>query len=442
MSGGLDISGGGSVAVDTTTLREAAQGFARLSVELDDISVVAGWAASELSDVDRSGTAWSGELLRTQIREATAWARKVDADLRAAAAVYEAIELRARRAVALSAGDADAVALLDAQLAVLETEYPGITAKVAMTTWANGLSWPAELVSQIAGGSWLLGPAGGVITGGSAYAIAQIMRGVGAGTIPRDARLRGGATSFRLDALRESDRLHPPSSLAEAAERVPGGGASRIRVERYSMPDGTRQFAVYVSGMQSFAIGGDEPFDMLSNVQLYSGERSASYEATLAALREAGAEPGDILHAFGHSQGGMIATHIALESDYTTRTLVSFGSPVEADLGVDTLSVSLRHRDDPVAALQGGGHDFPVGAPGSFVAERTADPETGLHDLAFPAHVMEGYTETAKLLDESADPRMDAVRDVFASLESAESVHSIEFSVQRVSASSSSADEE
>ncbi len=70
----------------------------------------------------------------------------------------------------------------------------------------------------------------------------------------------------------------------------------------------------------------------------------------------------------------MVASRLAVEGGYDVKTLVTLGSPVEADVGDGTLSVAVRHTDDPVAALQGGGYDTAVGAPGSFVAERLADP--------------------------------------------------------------------
>ena len=43
--------------------------------------------------------------------------------------------------------------------------------------------------------------------------------------------------------------------------------------------------------------------------------------------------------------------------------------------------MTVRHSDDPVAALAGGGHNAAVGAPGSFVAERVADTDVGLTDI-------------------------------------------------------------
>ncbi len=137
------------------------------------------------------------------------------------------------------------------------------------------------------------------------------------------------------------------------------------------------------------------------------------------------------MHAFGHSQGAMVATHVAMEGGYDAQTLVTFGSPVEGDVGDDTLSVALRHADDPVTALAAGGHPGSVGAPGSFVAERTADPLPGLHDIGIPAHHIESYTQTAQLLDDSDDPRMTAVRQVFDELGAAASVEVTEYSAER-----------
>ncbi len=196
------------------------------------------------------------------------------------------------------------------------------------------------------------------------------------------------------------------------------------------MPDGSRQFAVYVTGTKPLAPP-SEAFDLASAAELEVGRRSASYDATLEALHEAGAEPGDTVHAFGHSQGAMVTGHLALEGGYDVKTLVSLGSPIEVDVGPETLSVSLRHTDDPLAMMTGGGSDHPVGAPGSFVAHRVADPDSGLRDLGLPAHDAAAYTETARLLDASSDPRMDPVRELFDELGTAVTVEATEFGAER-----------
>ena len=93
---------------------------------------------------------------------------------------------------------------------------------------------------------------------------------------------------------------------------------------------------------------------------------------------------------------------------------------------------SLRHTDDPLAMLTGGGHEHTVGAPGSFVAHRVADPACGARTTSLlPAHDAAAYTETARMLDASTDPRMDAVRDLFDELGGAVSVEATEYGAER-----------
>jgi pimeloyl-ACP methyl ester carboxylesterase len=451
VSDDLDIRGGGAVAVDTATLRAAADRFVAVADELAQIGVLIGTAGNLLLGASRETWAVAATINSTGrgVLDAQRAAEDLACDLRSAAAVYETIELRAERDIAASAGDAVAVRRLQRRLAALATRFPDAAAIADGEIVAHWMRWPAELSRQAPGAlSWLT-PGAFAMAGPSVWAMQRAVASAGAGVVPRTARLRGAAGAVvvaPIGAVAATAAVGPvraaavaPTSLAAAAGRIPGAGESRVRVERYAMPDGSRQFAVYVAGTQTMVPLGDDPFDMRSNVELYAGLRSASYEATLEALALSGAEPGDVVHAFGHSQGGMIVEHLALEGGYDTRTAVTFGSPIEADLGEETLSVGIRHRDDPIVALAGGGHAGSVGAPGSFVAERTADPMGGLHDWLLPAHGIDGYAQTAAMLDESADPRMDAVRAVFDDLGSAESVRVVEYSAQRVSPASADA---
>jgi pimeloyl-ACP methyl ester carboxylesterase len=300
--------------------------------------------------------------------------------------------------------------------------------------------WPSDLVRQATEIGYLMGEQIGpraAIIGGAGLGLLTLGAGAaagltGQGRIGREARLTGRGVPVALLPVAPTPTATPaPTDLVSVAARMPGAGDSRVRVERYTMPDGTRQFAVYVAGTQSLALGGDDPWDNLSNAQLYAGSASASYEATTAALTAAGAQPGDRVHAFGHSQGAMITAHLALEEGYDTRTLVSFGSPIEADVGAGTLSVGVRHTDDPVAALAGGGHVAPVGAAGSFVVEREADPPTGRQDATVPGHRMTAYAETAAMIDASSDPRVAGLRTVFADLSGAATVDVVEFAAAR-----------
>ena len=61
-----------------------------------------------------------------------------------------------------------------------------------------------------------------------------------------------------------------------------------------------------------------------------------------------------------------------------------------------------------------------------------ADPAGGPRDLQVPAHAMTAYIETARMLDSSADPRMDGVRALFEELGAATSVTAVEYGAERV----------
>lgn len=469
---GLQLQAGGAVAVDTATLRAAAARFARAQDELDEIGATLAGLRRELE----GATAWTGaaeasaSVLSSRIRTAQAEAERIAAALCDAAYAYEMVEVQAEHRAAVLAGDAGRAQRLDTRLSDLVAAHPDAWRTALGAEFARAVLWPSELVRQATqwgvavGGTVsepsavVLGAGAGLLTlGGAAF-----VGFAGTGRLSRDARLTGGAGPVVLrdvppaapggsvpPAARGATSRPPtgghtavvrvppagpaiaPQSLVAVTERMPGAGDSRVRVERYTMPDGSRQFAVYVAGTQSLALGGDDPWDNASNAELYAGRMSDSYAATEAALQAAGAREGDVVHAFGHSQGAMIAGHLALESDYDVRTLVSLGSPVEADVGDATLSVALRHADDPVAGLAGGGHGEGVGAPGSFVAERVADPDAGPDDARIPAHRLTAYAETAALVDASTDPRVDALRAVFAGLERAEAVEVTEYAATR-----------
>lgn len=475
---GLQLQAGGAVAVDTATLRTAAERFGRARSELDDIAVTLAGLRRELQDAPSHAAAAesAASVLSSRIEAAQDEAHRIAAALHEAAVAYEMVEIQAEHRAAVLAGDADRARRLDARLTGLADTYPDAWRTALGAEFGRAVLWPSELVRQgtqwgvaVGGtvsepGAIALGAGLGLVTlGGAAFVgfagTGRLSRGTrltgeagpvvvrsvppaapggsapGAGaTVPPPGGSAHGAGAAQVRVAPAGPAV-APRSLAAVTERMPGAGDSRVRVERYTMPDGGRQFAVYIAGTQSLALGGDDPWDNASNAELYTGRMSDSYAATEAALRAAGAREGDVVHAFGHSQGGMIAGHLALEGGYDVRTLVSLGSPVEADVGDRTLSVALRHTDDPVAGLAGGGHGEGVGAPGSFVAERVADPDAGPDDARLPAHRLSAYAETAALVDASTDPRVDGLREVFADLRRAEAVAVTEYAATRGSGS-------
>ncbi|MGU3644573.1 hypothetical protein ACLBXX_06350 [Microbacterium sp. C23T] len=456
---GLQIRGGGAVAVDTATLSAAAVRFDTSREELTSIGRRLRALRAELgahpeytADARAAASVLAAKLDAVEVE-----ADEIAAALRQAGWAYEMVEIEAAHRAAALAGDTDRAQRLDARMTALVDAHPDAWRMALGAQFERAVMWPSELVRQatqwgVAAGGEVSDP-GSVVVGGAAGLLtlggAAVVGLSGAGLVSRDARLSGtagpvtvtpvaagppaGATSAGIAASppSRSPASVAPQSLAAVTERMPGAGDSRVRVERYTMPDGSRQYAVYLAGMQSFDVGGEEPWDNASNVELYAGQRSDSYTATQAALAQAGVQPGDAVHLFGFSQGAMIAGHLALEGGYDTQTLVSIGSPVDTDVGSGTLSVTLRHTDDPVAGLAGGGHAAAVGAPGSFVAERVFDPDVGTDEPRLPAHRLNAYAETAALVDASTDPRVDALRGVFAELARAESVEVTEYAATR-----------
>lgn len=444
MAGEMEIRGGGVVAVDTETLRGTADAFVQLRSDLDSLSLRLGAVQLVLADQGHHGAdAWQETAaLRTRLVACIEKATLVADALREAAAMYELVEMNVEYRAAVWAGDFDAAAIIKDRRDALVERYPDVLWAASTAELDRTVMWPAHLVRQATELGLLagmeIGPEGGVIGGAAlglgTIGLATITGYGGPGRVAADARLSGRGEAVTLVALPPAPTATAaPANLAAVAARMPGDGDSRVRVETYTMRDGSKQYAVYVAGTQSHGVGGDDAWDHLSNAQLYTGNSSASYEATVAALEAAGAQPGDVVHAFGHSQGGMITAHIALEEGYDVRTHIAFGSPVEADLGESTLSVAVRHTDDPAAALAGGGRFEPIGAPGSFIVEREADPATGKHDMRIPAHQMATYAETAAMIDASTDPRVDGVHAVLDELARAESVDVVEYGALRAS---------
>jgi pimeloyl-ACP methyl ester carboxylesterase len=440
----IELRGGGAVAVDTETLRHTALRFDRIVDDLERLGTR--FAAARATILDQRGHGWAAvgaaAAFSRDLVDAVGNAQSIAQALRHAAAVYEIVELNAERSALWLAGDREGMYAVDRRRNELHLMYPGALQAASMASFERGIMWPSFLARQATETGFDLGSIfsemggaiGGVALGGATIAAAATFGIGGWGRLSREARLGGDAPPVSVRALEQSrpsrtDRA--PADLAQIAARMPGSGESRVRVEKYTMPDGTEQFAVYIAGTQSAGIGGADPWDIQSNAELYTGSRSASYEATLAALEAAGANPGDTVHAFGHSQGAMIAAHLALESEYDITTVVSFGSPVEADVGSETLSVAIRHSDDPVAIFAGGGHEGAVGAPGSFTAEREAHAESGPVDATAPAHAMGSYAETAAMVDALTDPRVAAAHDVLAGLREAETVEVTEYTASR-----------
>lgn len=415
MSDDLELRSGRIVAVDTETLRHAAAAFENIGGDAMRARTYVSDAAAQASG---SAAVWRVRHLEQRMATLVERAADIAQSLRVVASAYEVVELTARREAARAAGDEAVVRRLSTRIERV-AEATDWSQPLASAMLAVRPDPHAEIKSQAL---WGAVPFGSIGLAGAQVVLPLLglVRHANLGAVSSPPPLRT-APEPRLTLI-ESRAGTAPKGVRDVVSRVPAGGPGGIRVERYTMAGGARRFAVYVTGTRTMKSDSADVFDLDSNLNLYRGRDADSLAAVRAALREAGAKPGDPLLLSGHSQGAMAASHLALEGDYDVTTFIGIGNPVQADLGAGTLHVDLRHTDDPVSALAAGGHDATIGAPGSFVAERTADPLPSLADVKGEAHFLSHYADTAEMLDASSDPRMDAVRERIAEFDGAASV--------------------
>jgi len=446
----IDIRDGGVVAVDTQSLRNAAGMCTGLSASVHDVADALGAAARRLAELGLAGGIAVSSLAHDVALAASLAAMRADDlddiahDLHAAADAYEVIELRARAAMADSPPRAEAAR---AALAAFLAQHLEAASRADAAARARDLSVGAELTDLDNSGvhlavalGWLISPLVGVTLAGVARTLppasqgAQaLIRALGTGVIPAGSHLDGEAPAVRLRETSMRAAVAPPDDLAEALGRIPQGGA-RVRIETYSMPDGTERYAIYLAGTRDFShmSGGTDPWDMQSNLRLYFGHDAAAYEAVRAAMRDAGVPSGAQVYLFGHSQGGLIADWLAVQGGYDVPMLVTAGSPTEAEVGDATLSIQLRHTDDVVQSLTAGGSDARVGGEGSMIVERAGEPGMDLDDVTDAAHHLTAYIATAKMVDASTDPRTARMRAQLVELRGATSVEAAEYDATRV----------
>ena len=418
---GLSIDHGGVIAVDTDQIRDVASRVRGLFPSFQEVEDAIARAQVFLTSPwsDLYSLRWSLSDAANQL----GWLITAVTDTAAAvllmAEAYEVVELRAR-ADALARTDAAAAAAIDARLQRLLAED-------------DRLGPLADALEQQAEGSRYDGLGGGFFPGGM-LSVAFVGTTSALGRVRPGATLDGAADPVRISEVARSHPAGAPSGLTGALRRMPAASGAQVAVEKYTMPGGQPRYLAYLRGSLSMApneAGGREPWDMKSNAELYTGRRSASYQATLDALTAAGAKPGDRVDVVAHSQGGMIAAHLAMESAFTVTTQITAGSPSEPALGADQTLVQLRNDDDPVSRLAGGGAVEGTGSPDSFTATRDTGPDGGGLDLGLDTHSLDSYLDTAELVDASDDPRARALDEYWAELDQAEVVERVEFRAER-----------
>lgn len=422
---GLTIDHGGAISVDPDALRDVARRLDAVASRCDDARSAILRANRIIVDtpgfsahVDTVGLWSSGEhaaRLHSECQE-TARSTMLMAD------AYEYVELRAeaemlaqtdpsrahqltRRADRLAAADERIAPLADDLIAQWQARrFEGLTGNVVTPGLYDQLFLTVATV--------------GVVSG--------------LGKVRPGETLTGKADAVSVAPVKTSSPAGAPSGLAGALGRMPRTSGAQIAVEKYSFADGRTKFVAYLEGTQSVEWGGKEPWDSKSNLQLYTGQRSASYQSTIEALEAAGAQPGDEVDVVAHSQSGMVAAHLSMESGFDVQMQITAGSPVEPTLDDDQTIIQVRHSDDPVSSLAGGGSPGGTGSDDSITLLTEGTPLDTVGDLAVDAHHLDTYIDTAKTADDLSDPRMDAMDDFWRELDAAEVIERTEYQAERV----------
>lgn len=426
MSGTVDIRHGGAIAVDPQALRSVANGLLAVAHTFTAAGAMIRRAYGHVLNVP-------GIIPRVNMDALWASAERVDAlaqecqnaaeGTELMAYVYELVETRAELD-ALAVQDGAAADALVARIAELEAVDPRVS---EMETWLLA-GWKEGRFEGLTD-QYLAIP--NVMNASGLFVLAAGLGKTGTGVLRPGATLRGDGDPVAVTRVKTSAPIAPPTSLAEAFRRFPSSDGAQFKVEKYTMADGEERFVLYAKGTSSPGFGAGDPLDMKSNLELYSGQESASYQATLDVLAAAGAEPGDRVDVYAHSQGAVNAAYLSTQSEFDVQVQVTAGSPVHPTLDDDQLLIELRHTDDLVSVLAGGGTPGGTGSPDSFVASRVGDPADKLHDLALKTHMLDTYIETAELVDDSGDVRLGPLMDNWRELNEAVSIESTEYEAVR-----------
>lgn len=214
----------------------------------------------------------------------------------------------------------------------------------------------------VTGSAKLLDPGDGAIQGATTNDAARLM-----------ALLLGDDTAVavdRLDGVGPSlNQSRAPRSLEDLVlslgdtallDQTDPDRHGAIQVQRI-VDAGRERFIVYVPGtddMSPVPRDDDHVRDMETSYQLIGGMDSAYGRGIQQAMLDAGLE-GKPVMLVGHSQGGMVATSLAADPDFTrhfhVQHVVTAGSPTAQvpDLPVGTGALHLENRGDAVPLLDG-----------------------------------------------------------------------------------------
>lgn len=425
MSGDLNITSGGAINVDSGAFRAVGHRLAALAEQVKDAVRTARRAQHVLAQTtDQHFAAGQvGNCVHRLERQGEKAAKAAQGTL-VMADVFELVELRTQQSL-MRVGDAREALAIQDRIHELLASNPNVgpAADFLVTHWQNhrfdGLTdqpwdrtytlgrWAGAVLAPTLAG-WAALWLGSKPVGSTMRSLLDRAVDLDLGILPIGTRLMGESPAVTLRTV-ESRGVKPVSGVRDSIARVPYGRSAQVAVEKYTMKSGSVRYVAYVDGTREMMPGTDEPFDAVSDVELYlDRKKSASYEATLQALEAAGVEPGDTVDLVGYSQGAMIVSHLAMDSPYHVGTVIVAGDPVDPALAADQTIIRLENGADPVNALATGGTAGGSGSPGSFTAQREGERSSPIDP-----HLYGEYLTTGAQVDRSSDPRAQALRDTF-----------------------------
>jgi hypothetical protein len=200
-----------------------------------------------------------------------------------------------------------------------------------------------------------------------------------------------------------------------------------IGITKVTAADGSISWLVSLSGTQEPASFGtsSNPKDEESNFRALTGDVNAVGLATMAALADAGVKKGEPLVLSGHSQGGIVSAQLAADpafvAQYSVAAVLTFGSPVSLLKPANSAQwLSLEHEQDLIPLTDGENNarsaNHTTVVRDLKTASRSDIRQAGEMVLREPllAHGAPIYADTAKLVDQSKDPSIEAWRQAAA----------------------------
>jgi hypothetical protein len=436
---GPEVSGGGSIAVETDGMLQAAQRLAQTGDALAGLTArTAGCVATMTASVRRQHAEQALGLLR----RASGRADAAGAGLRTAAVRYGTVE---HLALDGQQGIAAVLAALTGGLMRVAVPVLGVAGPVLVATGAAELAAAlviARTLQRTAETGRFAPQSDPVLLRSLALVLASLDDGVRGALLmetPEDVvsndpagpfgtehlgtllaalllHAAGGPLSVQPTTTRPVER---PGSLVALADRLPDGHEpqGQVRIERYEDADGTPRWIVYIAGTVTFSRdSGDEPFDLASDVLGVAHRPSDSERAVLQAMGDSGIGPDDPVLLVGHSQGALNAVRVAQDGGYTVGGVVELGGPtgqIALQEAVPVLAV--EHDEDLVAVLGGTAATGAAGLRRVVVRRSLPDGGFGVRTSAataeFPAHDLGAYRRTLDAAERADDARIAVFKE-------------------------------